>query len=128
MPLDPSPSPDFSTLSSALSYMCPSLARPRGALTLRGTVSEEGHQQWYVVDVLQVGPHLVDAPGQLGLEETELSVVSGQGAENHPSSCPSLPESVLWPLQGVGYIPPYPVAVLQEAGDVTVRGLEADEI
>lgn len=32
-------------------------------------------------------------------------------------------------FRGMGQIPPsYPVAVLQEAGDVAVRGLEADEV
>lgn len=49
-------------------------------LTLRGTVSEEGHQQGHIVNVLQVGPHLVDAPGQLGLEEAKRPVALGWGA------------------------------------------------
>lgn len=51
--------------------------RPVTALTLGGTVGEEGHQQGHVVDVLQVGPHLVDAPGQLGLQGAEMRVASG---------------------------------------------------
>lgn len=54
-------------------------------LTIRGAVSEEGHQQWHVVNVLQVGPHLVDAPRQLGLEEAEMSVVSRYGTETRLS-------------------------------------------
>lgn len=50
--------------------------RPVTALTLGGAVGEEGHQQGHVVDVLQVGPHLVDAPGQLGLQGAEMRVAS----------------------------------------------------
>lgn len=97
------------------------------ALTLRGTVGEERYQQRHIVNVLQVGPHLVDAPGQLGLEKGERPVASGW--EKTVS-----PPSLLWtqhsaPSGCMGAQPPsYPVAVLQETGEVTVCRLEADEI
>lgn len=99
--------------------------RPATALTLGGTVGEEGHQQGHVVDVLQVGPHLVDAPGQLGLQGAEMRVASG----------PLLPPSLAplpWTSPAANPTAPgaqsYPVAVLQEAGEVAVRGLEANEV
>lgn len=99
--------------------------RPATELTLGGTVGEQGHQQGHVVDVLQVGPHLVDAPGQLGLQGAETRVASGP-----------LPPPSLAPLPWTSPIAnpkapgaqSYPVAVLQEAGEVAVRGLEANEV
>lgn len=62
---------------------------------------------------------------------TERRRQSPQGREK----APSLPPSFLWAGQsatsegqGARALPSYPVAVLQEAGEVAVRGLEANEV
>lgn len=110
-------------------------AEPTGSLgllsrlTLGGTVGEQRYEQGHVVDVLQVGAHLVDAARQLGLDRAETSVAAAGSGEG------SLPPSFLWAGQsaisegqGARALPSYPVAVLQEAGEVAVRGLEANEV
>lgn len=38
-------------------------------LTFRSAVSEKGHEQWHIVNVLQVGTDLMDATRQLGLQK-----------------------------------------------------------
>lgn len=97
-------------------------------LTLGGTVGEEGHQQGHVVNVLQVRPHLVDAPGQLGLEKAEKPVASGS-KRRVPPPPPSPCQAHHVPPSGVGETrPSYPVAVFQEAGEVAVCRLEANEV
>lgn len=71
-------------------------AQTATALTLGGAVREEGHQQGYIVNVLQVRSHLVDAPGQLGLEKAEMTLPlnSGLGEKGH-SQLPRLPQSIM---------------------------------
>lgn len=68
-------------------------------LTLRGTVSEEGHKQRHIINVLQVGPHLMDAPGQFGLKGAQRPGASGWGAGSLCFPFP-LPSSLLRLLQG----------------------------
>lgn len=98
-------------------------------LTLGGTVSEERHKQGHIVNVLQVGPHLVDAPGQLGLEIVEMRGPQGWGERSlHPPFSALDQPCATSRSVGAQALPSYPVAVLQEAGEVTVRRLEANEV
>lgn len=46
-------------------------------LTLWGAVCEEGHQQRHIVYVLQVRSHLVDPPGEFGLEKRKKRLSRG---------------------------------------------------
>lgn len=74
----------------------------------------------------------MDTAWQLGLQGAGMSVASGSGEGSLP---PSLPSSLLWTGQsttsggqGAQTLSSYPVAVLQEAGEVAVCRLEANEV
>ena len=70
----------------------------------------------------------MDAPGQLGLQRAEMPVASGSllphsSVLDKPWAKPRALGTQTTPRPAS-----YPVAVLQEAGEVAVRGLEANEV